>query len=270
VPTVQELPEYEQPPVVEVVCGVQFKEITSFIAPYLGLLWEKFKVEYPICQEVPPLASVVEKFTNFPFAEVHISETPPLPRIWFKQTSENGIVQVQRDRFLHNWKKVRSEDEYPHYESVIRMFRERLATFESFLTDANLGTIEPIQYELTYVNQIPLDEGSGSIKEIGTIFRDFTWHGDSERFLPEPESVNWRTSFVMLDNIGRLHVTIRNGSRQGDNTPILVLEITARGMPGEPSRDAMWRWFDLAHEWIVRGFEDLTTHQIQKVWRKTR
>ena len=31
----------------------------------------------------------------------------------------------------------------------------------------------------------------------------------------------------------------------------------------------MWNWFDLAHEWIVRGFADLTTEKIQQnIWRR--
>ena len=105
----KELPEFEKPPVIEVVCGVLFKPLESMLAPHLGVLWDRFKAQYRTCQEVAPLAPIVERFDESPGVELAISDKPPLPRIWFIHESETGIIQVQRDRFLHNWKKVRPE-----------------------------------------------------------------------------------------------------------------------------------------------------------------
>ncbi len=113
------LPDYERPPVIEVVCGILFKSIDKLLAPHLGLLWEKYKTEYPVCREVPPLAPVIERFEEAPRIDLQLADVPPLPRIWFVDEKENGIIQVQRDRFLHNWKKVLPEDEYPRYPQVI-------------------------------------------------------------------------------------------------------------------------------------------------------
>jgi hypothetical protein len=43
----------------------------------------------------------------------------------------------------------------------------------------------------------------------------------------------------------------------------------ARGLGESKDRRGIREWFDTAHEWIVRGFADLTTDRIQtKVWRK--
>ena len=113
------LPDYESPPVIEVVCGILFKSIDKLLAPYFGLLWEKYKPEYPICREVSPLTSVIERFDEPPRVDLQLADVPPLPRIWFVHKNDNGIIQIQRDRFLHNWKKVRPQDEYPRYPQVI-------------------------------------------------------------------------------------------------------------------------------------------------------
>ena len=44
---------------------------------------------------------------------------------------------------------------------------------------------------------------------------------------------------------------------------------TARGQTVDKGKKQMWNWFDLAHEWIVRGFADLTTEKIQQnIWRR--
>ncbi len=48
------LPDYELPPVLEVVCGVLFKPI-KLLVPHFGLLWEEFQSEYPTFQEAVPL-----------------------------------------------------------------------------------------------------------------------------------------------------------------------------------------------------------------------
>lgn len=267
----QDLPDYENPPVVEVVCGVLFKPIDTLLAPYVGLLWEKFKPEYPHCQEVPPLEPVIEHFGESPAPQLRFTEVPPLPRIWFIHADDTGIIQIQRDRFLHNWRKRRPEQEYPRYHAVIEMFRDRLSRLRSFLSEAELGTVEPLQYEMTYINHIPQGEGWNALSEIGNVFPDFNWQGARPRFLPELEGMNWRTAFVLPERAGRLYVTIRRVVRRSDGRPILLFELTARGIGEDRTSDAMWAWFDLAREWIVRGFTDLTGEGVQKaVWRRKR
>src|SRR5437762_5745279 len=83
------LPEFDNPPVNEVVCGVLFKSIDTLLTPYLGVLWERFKREYPTCQEVPPIIPVIEQFGDGPALNRHaFAEIPPLPRAWF--VHENG------------------------------------------------------------------------------------------------------------------------------------------------------------------------------------
>jgi len=194
-----------------------------------------------------------------------------LARTWLLTPKENGIVQLQKDRLLHNWKKVEEKDEYPHYSKVIKMFRDRLEAFELFLTDIGLGPIKPLQYEMTYVNHIPTGEGWSTLADVGKVFPDFVRRNGERKFLPEPEQVTWRTSFVLPGKQGRLHAVVRNAQRSSDQKAILLFELTARGFPSDPGREAMWEWFKLAHEWIVQGFTDLTDDHVRKhIWRQKR
>jgi len=261
--------DYQRPPIVEVVCGVLFDPITSLLVPHFGLLWEKYKSEYPNCHEVAPLAPVVEVFEGKPKVQIEIGEVPPLPRIWFVSEKENALIQVQRDRFLHNWRKIRPDDEYPRYSGVIKEFRESLSLFEIFLEQYRLGGLIPTQYEMTYVNHIPHGEGWEKIEEIGKVFPDFAFRVSNGRFLPLPEGINWRTSFLLPDQSGRLHVTIRRGAQRDKDLPMLLLDLTVRGIGQFKSRERMWEWFDIAHQWIVFGFADLTGKEVQKeIWKR--
>jgi len=266
------LPDFDRPPVNEVVCGIQFQPLKAMTVPYLGLLWQKFRSVYPKCREVAPLIPVMERFDEPSPEELNpFADAFPSPRIWFETTDGNGLIQVQRDRFLHNWKKERDDDEYPHYDRVIARFRDCLTTFEQFLRENSLENISPTQYELTYTNHIDQGHGWTSMGEIGGIFPDFDWRKSVQRFLPAPEAINWQTLFILPERAGRLRVSIRLAKRRSDGLPTFLLELTARGISTDRSRPAMWSWFDLAHEWIVRGFTDLTSDTMHKnYWRRNR
>ena len=193
----------------------------------------------------------------------------PLPRVWFIHKDLHGIIQVQRDRFLHNWKKVKPDDQYPRYGHVKQLFEEHLATFETFLSELGIGTLVPCQYEMTYVNHIPRGQGWDELADLGNVFPDFAWNTREGRFLDVPQGRNLRVNFLVPDRTARLHATIRNAELKGD--PLVLFELTVRGFSPDSSREAMWRWFDLAREWIVRGFADLTGEEIQRnVWRRPR
>jgi uncharacterized protein (TIGR04255 family) len=271
--TSQGLPKYDKPPVIEVVCGILFRSIEDLLAPHLGLLWEKFRPEYSTCQEVPPIAPTIEHFEDSPQqVQLQFSNKPPLPRIWFLHP-DGSIIQVQRDRFLYNWKKMRPEDKYPHYSEVVEKFKNHLSSFQGFLKEQELGVVEPLQYEMTYVNLIPEGEAWQTTSDTGAVFPDFTWQpksprGDAQRFLSLPEGINWRTSFVLPNNMGRLHVHIQKGQLRENGQQVFRFELTARGIGENKSLESMPNWFDFAHESIVRGFADLTGYQVQRdVWK---
>jgi uncharacterized protein (TIGR04255 family) len=260
---------FESPPVTEVVCGVQFKHLNSLVVAQFGQLWERFKVDgYTQSQDQGPLLPVIERFAGPP-VEPKFSGDTLLPRVWFLHESRKGIIQVQRDRFLHNWKKAEPTDTYPHYQEVRSKFFECFSTFNQFLSENQLGQVEPNQYELTYVNHIPYYEELKGLRHLGRVFPDFRWRADTDRFLPEPTACNLALQFDLPDQAGRLHVATRSAIRNSDKMPLVLLELTVRGMAQDVSLEAMKSWFDLAREWIVKGFADLTDEQVQvSLWGK--
>ena len=265
-----DLPSFENPPVIEVVCGVQFASLAKLYIPHFGELWKRFP-DYTDCSEAPTLLPTIERFDVPSSLDVQGLAEIPLPRVWFTQRDENGLIQVQRDRFLHNWRKVRPTDEYPRYGRVKKLFQEHLSTFEKFLSDLNIGTLVPRQYEMTYVNHILKGEGWEDLADLGRVFPDFLWNLRDDRFLNVPDGHNYRVNFLFPDKTSRLYATIRSAERRPDKHPLLLFELTVRGLPVDASREAMWKWFDVAREWIVRGFADLSGEEIQqKVWRRIR
>lgn len=240
-------------------------------APHFGLFWPRIRSEYPACQSRPPLAPSIERFEESSETTIALMEAPPIPRLWFLNEPNTRLLQLQSDRFLYNWKGAEAGDPYPHFEGVYAEFRELLEQFEAFVQDESIGQPNFRQFELTYVNHIPIGNGWSALAEVGKVMPDMSWRNTKDRYLPEPETIHWTSAFRLPDSAGRLHVKANSGRRfvEGEQQPLLRLDITARGFPKEGSDMDMKGWFDMAHEWIVRGFADLTSQEFQEtIWVK--
>ena len=250
--------EYAKPPVVEVACGVLFDPLDIKL-PHWGRFWEMLPDEFSEVQEAPPLASVVETATAT-FSTMTASGYV-LPRIWFISKAGDQLVQLQRDRFLFNWRKTDPEHAYPRYENVFRDFEETFAVFEKFVAELKMAHVVARQYELTYINHIPRDQTWTSLDELGHVLPDLSWRPANGRDLPTPEAIDARFTFQLPNSAGRLHAHVQNGVL-ADSRPVLLLDLTARGYLEDRAA-----WFSLAHDWIIGAFGDLTHPGIQEsVW----
>jgi uncharacterized protein (TIGR04255 family) len=255
-----DLPSYKNPPVNEVVCGLRFDTPAELRIPHIGYLWDKFRTDYPIIQHAPPIASAK--------GEILIDQAigMPLPRVWFINKLDDQLVQFQIDRFYFNWRRRHSD--YPRYDYVIKKFESVLNTIVNFFGELELGELKPIEYELSYINHIPNGQGWNTIDDLPKIFPDFVWKQTKKRFLPSPEKVTWQTEFLLPEKKGHLIVNLKQAIRTEDKVTLLILELKTRGICESAHKEAIREWFDLAHEWIVRGFTDLTTPKIQKIWER--
>lgn len=255
-----DLPSYKNPPVNEVVCGMRFQTPDKLRIPHIGLLWEKFRQQYPIIKHVPPIAG--------PKGEIPIDNTTgaPFPRVWFINQTDDQLVQFQFDRFYFNW--LRKKDVYPRYPHVIENFECILNIVMDFFNEFDLGELKPIEYELSYINHIPKGQGWNTVDDLPKIFSDFVWRKTTGRFLPSPVNISWQADFPMPEKMGNLTINLKQAIRTIDKVALFVLELKARGLHELNPKKTIHEWFDIAHEWIARGFADLTTPKVQKLFWK--
>ncbi|MFD1381016.1 TIGR04255 family protein [Fodinicurvata halophila] len=134
------LPDFTSPPLIEVALGVQFTPLENLQTLHGGIIWEAYKDKYPYTKELPPLPHVLETFgrrqvhSSIPF-KLSLQDRPDVPRYWFISENNDQLIQIQKDRFLQNWRKESSKAEYPRYESIredffltIKLFVEHLLT----------------------------------------------------------------------------------------------------------------------------------------------
>lgn len=257
----QGFPDYEKPPVIEVVCGIVFETIKGFKGGHLGLFWQKVRDEFPTSEHALRLGFEPED---------NVDLTNYFPRIWFINKQQNTLIQLQDNTFFFNWRRMEEEEAYPRYSTIMQAFKKYLGIFDDFLKEEGLGSTHPKSCELTYINHIPKAEGWESLSDINQVFPDFSWNSTGKRFLPEPEHLAGQISFPLPKGQGTLKLTLQYGQRKFDKWPVLVLRNSATGLGADKSMGAVWDWFEVAHEWIVRGFADLTGAKIQKdIWKRT-
>ncbi|MEW6380759.1 MAG: TIGR04255 family protein [bacterium] len=248
-----DLPKYRNPPVVEVALGVFFEDIKSMKLPHSGVFWQKIRKEFPRVTHADPLGILEDDITKL-----------PLPRVWFINEHETNLIQYQTNCFFFNWRKIPFAEKYPRYSTVKKAFERYHNLFIEFLHENNMGKISYKQCELTYVNHIPKDNIWNSPADINQIMRDIIWTKNENRFLPEPKSIQWFSIFSLPDDFGELKISLKHGKRISDDYPLFILEISAKGLGGDRTPERISEWFDLAHEWIVNAFADITSDDMQK------
>jgi uncharacterized protein (TIGR04255 family) len=268
-PRPADLPLFERPPVTEVVLGLQFATLESVQTVHIGLLWNLLRDRYPKVTEQAPLAPVFETFgfSNLQQnIEVRFEIAPQLPRFWFETTSGEHLLQFQRDRLLHNWRrKADWENEYPLYEKLREMFKHELRIVEEFLASNGLGTIRPNQCEVSYINTIRLPDGSNPHQALARI---------TPLWSPPPGEGTLENVTILTRSIvpsgdepqGRLYMKFDPVIVAGDGSPAVRLDITARGRPKEETTASALDLLDQQRRSVVKTFETVTSAEMHAVW----
>ncbi len=265
-------PTFDSPPVVEVALAVQFERIEGLGAAEMGLYWAEQRTRLPNTEQHLELDTVVERFEPQARASLRISSSdrPPSPRMWFLNDARTELIQIQRNKFIHNWREVPGYDKpYPRYEYIRDNFRQEFRAFKDFLKKEKLGRITPNQCEVTYVNHIVAGAGWETHADADKVLT--VWSGEhGDPFLPSVEDARMGFRYVMRDRrgraAGRLNVNFEPARSRTDDRPIFVLTLTARGEPAGVNEAPVMKMLDLGHEWIVRGFKSMTTHSMHDIW----
>lgn len=263
------LPDYDRPPVVETILGVQFDRLTGFRNAHLGAFWQTLdRAEWPDVADAPPLAPQFERFTEARWAEgVQFKFTQdPACRLQIKNKDGDRMIQLQNTRLHFNW-LGKAGGEYPRYERVREGFSWALDRFVKFAESEKLGDVRPNHWEVTYLNHIP----KGSV-----------WNTpeDWEFFLPlcsswniegvvQRESFGGEWHFVIPDKRGRLHVRWQHGLKsEMQNQEVVVLTLTARGAisEGDAAVGHVMDGLKLGRETIVRCFKSFMSDEANDYW----
>lgn len=262
-----ELVSFREPPVVEVVLGIQFEPL-GLTCGHLGWYWrECLGDQWPHATEAPALPDQIETFgprqsMQFPPLRLKFVPSPPTGRIQIRNSAMDRMVQVQDTRFVYNW--IKTSDKYPRYSAVRKEFDGLLADFQGFASRTGLAGMKPNQWEVTYVNHVPAGPLWRTPAEGANVFP-----GLLNRVVPYGgtrfETVNADFRSEIPERRGRLHMSVKyQESKAASSSEVLVLHLTARGTVDD--QRGIGERLDLGHETIVRAFADVSSEAARQHW----
>lgn len=193
----RELADFERPPVVEVVLGVQFAESIVDLE-VLAEFAVAIKSEFPNREQVETIPRSSESFSRPPEGP-HIAFRlggPPMPRTWFLSTDRRFLVQLQADRLTLNWRRVEIGDEYPRYAALRPLFDDLRGRLYEILKGLGRATPPVDHVEVSYINELASPDNWG-VEAHPPLAAMLTTVAEIEAdgFLPPPEDVGYMARF---------------------------------------------------------------------------
>ncbi|MGH9199462.1 MAG: TIGR04255 family protein, partial [Acidimicrobiia bacterium] len=230
------------------------------------------KSELPESSQQPILPPMVERFdVALPTQgfEITFEAQAGLPRSWFISSDDARLVQLQPDRFSLNWRRSESARPYPHYGALRADMGRYVELLVQCVTDSGRRPPEINLVEVLYVNHVELPERQPhSHADLARIINRVR-SSPEDAFLGTAEDTQfqarWRIPTVDQPS-GRLYLSAVPGLRPPGPVPIYVVNVTGRVLPKEGNLSGAMEALDLAHQWIVLGFVDVTTPEMHELW----
>lgn len=254
------LPDFADPPIVEVVMGVQFPPLQMRQA-HVGAIWSTFQQQYPLVEDHDLLTPMpTPGSTVLPTLHLHIG--PQLDRSWFFNQDRGRLIQLQSDRFVHNWRKV--DDPYPRYEHLRGQFVEVWERFTARVAALDLGPVLPEVAELTYVNNLPAGPaGPTFLRAHGAM------HATSAYLDPHPLDGMVRSRFALTPaaefHAAELHVSVEPTFAGGQLEGYRYV-LSCRAALKDSATDTLLAFYDRGREVIVQTFADLIDEEMLMTW----
>jgi len=258
----RELPDYDNPPAQETWMAFSFVPLEWSI-PHFGAFWSEIRADYPKFEVHPPVGQFSVEFNAL--APEAIVKLPV--RCWFINEESNRLIQVQNNRFFHNWRRPSPTAPYLHYDELKPMFEREWDRFSAFARTHELGTPNVQSCEVSYINHLDRGVGWENFSDPSIVFPSVgSFRG--KQVLGKPETVSLNSSYVMPEREGRLRIAVQPAIRQIDGKEIIQLTITGSCRPSSNEAGELTKCLDLCREWVVRGFDDFTSDDMHRIWRK--
>ncbi len=263
-------PKFTNPPIVELVLGVQFDRLPKLSSAHLGRYWQDLGAEWSQPSDAQPIEEAFETFGQDEWAasvgfSARLSPVLFPGRMIIGHQDGTRVLQVQATRFHFNWRK--REQFYPSYHALIGEFQQKFQDFSRFVVEHDLGTLKLNQWELTYVDAFFKGEDWEAVEDwphvLPGLFGELASLRDLRLSL---ERTVVRCTGRLADRRGRLHLSAESGRVPWDDRPALLLRTTCRGPLSASDARALRDGLDLGHQAALGAFLKITADELKQKW----
>jgi uncharacterized protein (TIGR04255 family) len=257
----QPLPDYERPPVVEIVAAVQFRPLPKFAMPEIVAVSHAFD-DWRVIDAPEALPPIIEpKPGDPPSQRMNLSLGMPPMRVILSVPSGRWLAQLQQDRIAVQERKTKTRPSFKHAAPQLRKVA-RLASdaLERELLD---GEHRAELVEVIYENRIPAGEGWSGFAQLHKVLRAVSARAGAAPYA-KIEQMNIGFSYPLFRDeefAGRLRVLGEPAIVDGEDELRLRL-ISRRLVNGTALTDVL----EDCHADIVNCFTSVTTENMHEVW----
>jgi uncharacterized protein (TIGR04255 family) len=254
-----DLPMFDQPPVIEVAVGVHFLQLPGLnTVELVRLVDDLWRTRYPRTIEQPLSPPLPQPGTG-PMLALQLQAGSLPIRLWSLTDDQSILVQVQQDRVLLNWRKIKEDDPYPRYRTLRGDFAEVWQEFSNHVNEHDYyGVLQPNVAEVSFFNRVPMSAATEIPSYVRALNPGWSLDGQLSTAYQLEREITDR-SVVGHQNIA-LNFRPENGHMQLEISTRIEID-TATGEASEVLNP-----LDIAHQIGVLTFDSVTTENAHLVW----
>lgn len=257
------LPDFTDPPLDEVVIGVQFAPVPAYNSVHSMNIRELFQPEFPKTAEQPMIETQFETFggSNIDAGpRIHVGAPPVGSRLWFMSKDENHLLQFQSDRLIANWRRHPNPQPYPRFEGISKAFARNLQRLVDHFSREFAYQTDINQAEVSYINIIPVNDFADAGDWLNL------WNGQQLNV----EGLNISFSEVINNEenrpFARLRHEIQSVYTVDGKKRALRLSLTYKGKPRGNDIASAMEFLASGRNAIVTRFGKITTKSAHEKW----
>lgn len=270
---VEELPDFDDPPVIEIVGAAQFVALPRLTVADMVRVDQRLDGYelHELQPELPPMTELASGAPDQPQLMLGVGQQPH--RALYRRSDGRFFAQLQRDRIAVNERRREPSDNDPSSKTVWpELARLADCVDETLVDEVGYGPSRPTVLEVTYVNWVePVAGVWETHSELHKVLRVVSSQAADGPF-HTVEQLAARYSFQLHgadDSFrGRLHVVAEPGYTEG--RPILHLNLFSRRLVVDSQTESLAEVFEACHRDVVSGFAAITTPEMHEVWKRTR
>lgn len=263
---IEDLPEYELPPVTEIVAAVQFVPLPQFGMREAVAVSRAFE-GWEIVDVLPALEPIVEPPAGAPAVpSMRLALGSPPLRLVISRDDDRWLAQVQQDRIAAH---ERRGDSVPTFPRVAGRLCDVAAAASAGLGATLLEVpYQPELVEVIYDNTVRMGGGWRDPADLHRVLRIVSSEPGEDPF-SAVEHVQVGMTYLLRDGqrfAGRLRVTAGPHLVPGEQ-PGVRLQLACRRIVGDRDLDSV---LEQSHADLVRAFTAVTTGAMHDQWSRIR
>lgn len=216
--------------------------------------------------------AVQARFPKFDAAMVAAPNLIPWPALTLPNTralyidaNDTRLVQLQQDMFYTNWRRMRPEDEYPHYEAQRELFISEWAGLLSLLEDVGIAHPSLALAQVSYVNHVPIPTGKTMgdvLNEVFGIWRPFA----APAKLGTARAGSLLAVYGLPETNAELTLQVAQVIRATDNVNMVQFQLTVTHRLTERDDGTLILALDKCHNSVETAFLSLTSEAARSEW----